>query len=183
MIGGRRNPDERLVRYSLHGGLPATYLADGFTNGVVDSFDQVLADVHAATDDLDSYFDPQIAPVDFLELLGHWFGIELNRRWPVRRRRHFLRHVVETHRMRGTASGIAMAVELYTGLTPTVTDNGGVSASPEPLGAIPGSRAKALVVEIVVADSDEVDVGLIDRIVDDAKPPHVPHEVRVRRSS
>lgn len=183
MIGGRRQPNERPIRYSLHGGLPASYLADGFTDGVVGSFDQAMVDIHAIVDDLDSYFDPQLAPVDFLELLGQWFGVELNRRWPVRRRRHFVRQAVATYRLRGTAKGIAMAVELYTGFSPTVIDNGAVSASTEPLGPMPGSRTKELVVEVTAPDDGTVDVDLIDRIVEEVKPPHVPHEVRVRRSS
>lgn len=181
MTGGRRGSGERPIRYSLHGSLPATFLDDSFTDGVVGSFDLTLADIHAAIDDLDAYFDPRLAPVDFLSLLGSWFGVELNRRWPEKRRRQFVRQAVATYRMRGTAQGIAMAVELYTGLSPTVTDNGAVSASPEPFGAMPGSRTKALLVEVNGADGGEVDIELIDRIVEEVKPPHIPHQVRIKR--
>ncbi|MEM7338663.1 MAG: phage tail protein [Actinomycetota bacterium] len=181
MTGSRRNGGPWEARYSLHEGLPASFEADPFTADFVRSFDDVLAPVHATVDDLDAYIDPQLAPTDFLEWLGGWFGTSINRRWPMKRRREFVHQAVAAYLLRGTAEGIALAVELYTGLVPTVTDNGGVSSSAVPEGPLPGTRDRNLVVTVEVDATVEVDEDLIDSIVADAKPAHVPHTIRVNR--
>ncbi len=167
------------ARYSLHEGLPATYREDDFTDRFVRSFDDVVAPLHASVDDLDAYFDPQIAPMDFLAWLGGWLGIEVNHRWPAKRRRDFVAKAVEAYRLRGTLDGIAMAVELYTGLHPSVSDNGGVSASPEPLGEIPGSAGKLVTVTLRRSDNVQIDAELVDRIVGETKPVGVGHRVQI----
>jgi phage tail-like protein len=61
---------------------------------MVDGFDTVLAPVHAAIDDLDAYLDPALTPPDFLEWLGGWLGLVVDRRWPIRRRREFVAKAV-----------------------------------------------------------------------------------------
>lgn len=175
----RKRLDGMHVRYSLHEGLPATYQQDDFTDRFVRSFDDVVAPLHASVDDLDAYFDPQIAPMDFLAWLGGWLGIEVNHRWPAKRRRDFVAKAVEAYRLRGTLDGIALAVELYTGLQPSVTDSGAVSASPEPLGAIPGTADKSVTVTVRQSRSTQIDAELVDRIIGATKPVGVSHRVEV----
>ena len=167
-------------RYSLLEGLPAVFHEDDFLPRFVGGFDAVLSPVHAATDDLDAYLDPRLAPPDFLEWLGRWLGLEVNRRWPIQRRREFVAQAVDVYRWRGTTEGIERAVELYTGHTPEVTDSGGVSASNQPQGDLPGSRGP--VVKVVVRTPDaSIDANLVDRIVAEVKPAHVSHEVQIVR--
>lgn len=166
-------------RYSLHEGLPASYQLDRFTDQYVRAFDDVNAPLHASVDDLDAYFDPQLAPSDFLTWLGTWLGADLNRRWPVKRRREFVAKAVKAYRLRGTAEGIAMAVELYTGLRPTVTDNGGVSASRQPMEELPGSDQAFLQITVETGGRSDVDEELIARIVHDAKPAHMSFAIQM----
>lgn len=166
------------ARHSLIGAMPAVYHDDEFMVGLVHGFDAVLAPIQAVIDDLDVYVDPRTAPPDFLEWLGTWMGLTVSRRWPIHRRREFVARAVRVYLWRGTRRGIAEAVELYTGVRPAVTDSGGVSASPDSLGDLPGTSNCR--VDVVVRTSDRgIDSDLVDKIVADVKPAHVKHKVRV----
>jgi phage tail-like protein len=177
----RRSADGIAARYSLAGAVPALYHDDEFFMGLIGGFDAVLAPIQAVVDDLDAYVDPLTAPPDLLEWVGTWMGLRVNRRWPVQRRREFVARALSVYLWRGTKRGIEEAVELYTGVRPDVTDSGGVSASPEPLGDMPGSRQRS--VAVVVRTSDPtIDADLVDRIVADVKPAHVTHTVKLVRA-
>ncbi|MEM9514369.1 MAG: phage tail protein [Actinomycetota bacterium] len=178
MSGARKSLDGLASKYSLLDGMPAVYRSDRFMVGLIDGFDSVLAPVHAATDHLDSYLDPAMTPPDFLDWLGTWLGLVVDRRWPIRRRREFVAKAIEVYRWRGTARGIAEAVELYTGTRPEVVDSGAVVAGPEPLGDIPGSDPPTVTVR-VRSEDPSTDADVIDRIVSEVKPAHVRHQVEV----
>jgi phage tail-like protein len=177
----RRATDGMPARYSLAGAIPALYHDDEFFMNLVAGFDAVVAPVQAVVDDLDAHIDPLTAPPDLLEWVGTWMGLTVNRRWPVQRRREFVARALSVYLWRGTRRGIEEAVELYTGTRPEVTDSGGVSASPEPLGELPGAVRRE--VRVVVRTTDPtIDADLVDRIVADVKPAHVHHVVEVTRS-
>lgn len=178
MSAGRRGVEGLGTRYTLLDGLPAVYRVDPFAIDLVDGFDTVLAPIHAAVDDLDSYLDPALTPPDFLEWLGGWLGLVVDRSWPIRRRREFVRKAVAVYRWRGTAQGIARAVELYTGVMPEVIDSGGVSVGPEPMGRIPGNDPPEVVIRLRLADPG-VDTDVVERIVSEVKPAHVRHRIEV----
>jgi phage tail-like protein len=178
----RRAADGIDARYSLAGSIPALYHDDDFFMNLVGGFDAVLAPIQAVIDDLDAYVDPLTAPPDLLEWVGTWMGLTVNRRWPVQRRREFVARALSVYLWRGTKRGIEEAVELYTGVRPEVVDSGGVSASPEPLGDMPGSFQRT--VSVVVRTTDPtIDAATVDRIVADVKPAHVDHSVEVVRAT
>lgn len=174
----RRSIDGLATDRSLMLGLPAVYLGDDFFEGFVRGFDDCLAPVHAVAADIDAYFDPMLTPDDFLQWLGSWLGLSVNRRWPVQQRREFVAKAVSVFQKRGTVAGIAEAVELYTGVVPQVFDSGGVATSAAPHGSMPGAPRASVKVVITTSDST-IDANLVDRIVADAKPAHVEHEVEV----
>lgn len=176
--GGRGSIDGLEARYSLLGSIPALYHDDEFFTQLVRGFDSVLAPVQAIVDDLDVYVDPLTAPPDVLEWVATWLGLTVNRRWPVHRRRQLVARALEVYLWRGTRRGIEEAVELYTGVRPEVSDSGGTSASPEPLGDLPGTAKRQVRVTVRTSDP-EVDEQLVDRIVADVKPAHVHHTVKV----
>jgi phage tail-like protein len=178
---GLYGEDRLETRYPLIDGLPAVYRGDDFMMRFIAGFDDVLASVHAAVDDLDGYLDPALTPPDFLEWLGGWLGLVVDRSWPIRRRREFVAKAFSVYRWRGTARGIAEAVELYTGVRPEVEDSGAVEAGPEPLGQIPGSDPAEVVVR-VRSGTGQIDPNIIDRIVSEVKPAHVRHRVEVVRA-
>lgn len=177
-MSDRRSVPELAPRYSLLEGLPAIFRDDEFSSRFVDGLDTVLAPAHAAIDDLAAYVDPALCPADFLAWLGGWLGLVVNDRWPIHRRRVFVSRAMEVYRWRGTRRGIEQAVELYTGAVPDVEDNGGTSTSDYTDDPVPGDPVPWLRVTVRTGDR-RIEEALIDRIVADVKPAHVPHTVAV----
>ena len=86
--------------------LPALFQGDDFTRRFVSAFDAALAPIFVTLDNLTAYLDPWLAPDDFLEWLGGWFGLILDEGWSIERRRAVLANAFEfypavRHRRRG----------------------------------------------------------------------------------
>jgi hypothetical protein len=60
-----------------------------------------------------------------------------------------------------------------------VTDSGGSIWSATPAAPLPGSAARHVTVRVRAADPDAVDRERLERIVAEAKPAHVSHEIKV----
>ncbi|MGH9165371.1 MAG: phage tail protein [Acidimicrobiales bacterium] len=159
--------------------LPALYHEDEFAQRLMAALDVVVAPVFSVLDNLPAYLDPAIAPLDFVEYLAAWVGVELDETWPEARQRQLVGDAVRLYRWRGTRRGLAEAVALYTGVEPEIEDSGGVAWSPTPGGALPGSPEPSVVVRVRVADVGAVDVARLEALVAAAKPAHVAHRVEV----
>lgn len=177
-VSERRSIPDLAARYSLLEGVPAILREDAFFHSFVDGLDTVLAPTHATIEDLSSYVDPALCPPDFLAWLGGWLGLAVNDRWPIHRRRVFVNRAMEVYRWRGTRTGIEQAVELYTGAIPVIEENGGAWTSDYTDDPVPGDPVLRLHVTVRTTDR-RVEEALIDRIVADVKPAHVPHTVAV----
>lgn len=162
--------------------LPAVYQDDPFAERLTAGFDDVLAPVLATLDCLPDYFDPRLAPEDFVEWLASWVGIELDDGWPIERRRAVVATAVEMYRMRGTVVGLRANLEVLTGGRVEIADSGGVSWSADPDAPLPGKDSPRLAVRVRVADPDALPGDLVDAAVAAAKPAHVVHRVEVDRS-
>jgi phage tail-like protein len=162
------------VAISLVEGLPSVFRSDEFTVRYVEAFDSVLAPVFQTLDCIDSYFDPLLAPDDFLPCLASWVGIALSERLTDAQRRHLIDSAVELYLWRGTRRGIERAIEVYFGI-----DSGAVSWSPQPNGPAPGEAPPSLLVRVSLDNATATDIELIERIVSEAKPAHIPHRVEV----
>jgi phage tail-like protein len=172
-----------LSPHPLGPSLPAVYQEDAFTQSMLDALDEVIAPVFSTLDNLDAYFDPHLTPDDFLAWLGGWVGITVDETWDVERRREAVARAAELYRMRGTASGLADQVEIQTGGTAEILENGGVAWSVDPGGDLPGSPEPVLVVRVAVDDPKSVDVQRLDTLVAASKPAHVEHRVEVVKRS
>ncbi len=159
--------------------LPALFQEDAFTQRFVSAFDAALAPIFATLDNLPAYLDPWLAPADFLEWLGSWFGLALDDAWSVERRRAVLANAFEFYRMRGTTRGLKAQVEIFTGGTAEIIDTGGVSTSTTAGEALPGSPNFALMVRVAVDDPSTINTTKLDALVAAAKPAHVTHKVQV----
>ncbi|MGW8733866.1 hypothetical protein ACWGNG_10475, partial [Streptomyces althioticus] len=56
--------------------LPAIFADDDLAQRFVAGLDEVLAPFLVVLDNLDSYFDPALAPLDFTRWLADWVGAE-----------------------------------------------------------------------------------------------------------
>jgi phage tail-like protein len=150
-----------------------------FVQRFASAFDEVLAPVFSSLDNLDAYFDPRVAPPDYLEWLAAWVGIELDETWSLERRRALVLRAVELYRWRGTARGLAEAVAVFTGVEPEVVDSGGVSWSTAPDTELPGRAEPRVVVRLGAEEAEAIDRVRLERLVAAAKPAHVVAEIEV----
>jgi phage tail-like protein len=159
--------------------LPALYHDDDFAQRFTSALDALMAPILTTLDCIDAYFDPGIAPSDFVGWLAEWVGIELDENWPMPRQRELVASAVELYEWQGTSQGLRRLVEIYTGVTPDIEESGGAAWASSPEGELPGSPDARVKVTVRVPDPSAVDVGRLDRIVARAKPAHVVHEVEV----
>jgi phage tail-like protein len=159
--------------------LPGIYQEDPFTVRFVSGFDDVLAPILSTLDCLPAYFDPALAPEDFLGWLAGWVGLELDESWPVSRQRAAIAHAAQMYRMRGTVAGLRDNLEVLTGGRVRIADNGGVAWSLTPGAEFPGQDHPRLAVRVTVDDPAAVSVSAVDAVVSAAKPAHVVHRVEV----
>ena len=159
--------------------LPALYHEDEFVQRFVSGLDDVMAPVFATLDNLPAYFDPKLAPPDFVAWLADWVGALLDETWPPERQRALVADTVGLYEWRGTVRGIKGLVRIYTGTEPEVVETGSCTWSPAPGGEVGGEAVPTLRVIAHVPDPGSIDLARLDAIVAMAKPAHVEHTVEV----
>jgi phage tail-like protein len=159
--------------------LPAVYQEDRFAQAFLTGLDEVLAPIISTIDNFDSYLDPHLAPDDFLTWLGTWVAITIDDSWDMERRREVVARAVELYRLRGTAAALGQQVEIQTGGTVEIIENGGTAWSIDSGGELPGSAKPLVVVRVHVDDAKALDPLRIDALVASAKPAHVEHRVEI----
>lgn len=160
---------------SLLGMLPGIYLEDDLACRLVAAFDDALAPVFLALDNLPAYLDPELAPVDFLRWLGRWVAAVDGAELPETRRRALVAGAVALHAKRGTAAALAELVELVTGQAPDIEESGGAAWSTSPGADPPGSPRP----EVTVRVAEGVDRRLLQIVLDGACPAHLPNRITV----
>ncbi|MFJ4094899.1 phage tail protein [Kitasatospora sp. NPDC089913] len=135
-------------RYPIGEQLPALYAEDDFAQRFTAGLDTVLAPVFTTLDNLPSYFDPRLAPADFLAWLATWVGGTDDPRWPTALRREAVAGAVELHRWSGTRRGLVEALRLMLGVSADITGDGGAAWSNTAGGALPPAPADEVLVRV-----------------------------------
>ena len=133
-------------------------------------------------------FDTRRTPEDFLPWLASWVGILLNENWPESKRRLLIRSAVDLYQWRGTRYGLERFLEIYTGLTPQISEPFiGSLIGPETvigqdavIGDIP---PHCFVVTVYVPERETANEAIIRGIIDAEKPAHTAYDVRIERRS
>ncbi|MGW0363046.1 phage tail protein [Streptomyces sp. NPDC002990] len=159
--------------------LPAVYADDDLAQRFVTGLDSMLAPVFNVLDCLEAYFDPALAPADFVDWLADWVGAELGGDEPVEVRRHAVATATALHRRRGTRHGLAEAVRLCFGVLPEITESGGAAWSAKPLGPFPGAPRPALHVAVRLRAPRPGDRHRLHAVVAAARPAHLPFTAEV----
>ncbi|CAL9478609.1 phage tail protein [Streptomyces sp. enrichment culture] len=113
--------------------LPAIFADDDLAHRFVAGLDEVLAPFLVVLDNLDAYFDPALAPLDFTRWLADWVGAETEGIDPG----------VDAAGAAGAAGGGVGA-----GAVPASTEAGGTGAGSGPASAAGAGRAGALPAEL-----------------------------------
>ncbi|HET7182619.1 MAG TPA: phage tail protein I [Candidatus Limnocylindrales bacterium] len=145
----------------------------------ISALDSVLAPVIETIDNMDSYFDADTTPEDFLAWLGSWVAASVDAGWPEDRRRAFVGQAAELYRRRGTADGLRDHVQIHTGGVVEIIENGASSWSVTADGKLPGTPEAVVVVRVTIDDPDAIDKVKLDELVMSSKPAHVVHRIEI----
>ncbi|WP_406115553.1 phage tail protein [Kitasatospora purpeofusca] len=175
-------------RHPIGEQLPALYADDDFAQRFTAGLDTVLAPVFTTLDNLPSYFDPRLAPADFLAWLATWVGGTDDPRWPLALRREAVAGAVELHRWSGTRRGLVETLRLVLGVSADITGDGGAAWSSTAGGAMPPAPADEVVVRVwprhggavdAVDAAHEVDADRVRALVRSLCPVHTICRVEV----
>jgi phage tail-like protein len=69
------------------------------------------------------FYDPHVAPPEFLQWLSHWTAFTIDLDWPEEQKRALVKRAVDLYRIRGTKRGLALFLKLFTGHEPDIQEN------------------------------------------------------------
>jgi phage tail-like protein len=69
------------------------------------------------------FYDPHVAPPEFLDWLARWTAFTVDMDWPEEQRRALIKRSVDLYRIRGTKRGLALFLKLFTGHEPEIEEN------------------------------------------------------------
>lgn len=174
------SPDPRPVtnRRYLRDGLPAIYREDDFSMRFVAALESVLDPIVGVLDGLPAHFDPELAPLDILDLATGWLGLAHNEAQPASQLRDLVRRAAELGRLRGTFAGVELALKLnFPELALRIEDGGRVAWSTS--GELPNPSAPAFVVYCDTPISQN-EAAAVARLIESVKPAHVSYRLRVK---
>ncbi|WP_333769765.1 phage tail protein [Streptomyces sp. IBSBF 2435] len=166
-------------RHPIGGLLPALYADDDFAQRFTAGLDTVLAPVFSTLDNLPAYFDPRVAPLDFVAWLASWVGAADDPRWPAELRREAVVRAVQLHRWRGTRRGLVEGLRLTLAVNADVTGDGAVAWSRTAGAELPPEPSGEVVVRVWPDRGPEVDEGRVREVVRALCPVHVSCRVEV----
>ncbi|MFI5771145.1 phage tail protein I [Streptomyces sp. NPDC051658] len=166
-------------RYPIGGLLPALYADDDLAQRFTAGLDTVLAPVLSTLDNLPAYFDPALAPADFLPWLSSWVAADVDPAWPEELRRAVVARAVELHRWRGTRRGLIEHLRLCFGVHADIQDGGGATWSSEPGAALPPPPTGELLVRVWALHGGPVDASRVRDVVAASCPVHLTCRVEI----
>ena len=69
------------------------------------------------------FYDPHVAPIEFLDWLANWSAFTLDLDWPEPEKRALIKRAVDLYRIRGTKRGLSLFLKLFTGHEPDIEEN------------------------------------------------------------
>jgi phage tail-like protein len=69
------------------------------------------------------FYDPHVAPMEFLDWLSGWTAFTLDLDWPEEQKRALVKRAVDLYRIRGTKRGLTLFLKLFTGHEPEIHEN------------------------------------------------------------
>jgi phage tail-like protein len=69
------------------------------------------------------FYDPHVAPIEFLTWLSGWTAFSLDLDWPEAQKRSLIKRAVDLYRIRGTRRGLTLFLRLFTGYEPDIEEN------------------------------------------------------------
>ncbi len=103
--------------------LPSIYLDDDFTGRFLLIFEAMMSPDIWIIDNLELYFSPEIAPLEWVRWIAGWFDIYIAPELPAERQRAILSQAGWLAARRGTRAGLERLLELYCGVRPEIIED------------------------------------------------------------
>jgi phage tail-like protein len=155
----------RLLAY-----LPTLYADDPFLGQFLNIFDSIWLPLERQINQLYAYFDPRLAPYEFLPWLGAWVDLALDENWPEARRRALIHDAAQLYRRRGTSGALRDYLRIYTGIQPAIIEDG------------TDSNPFHFTVLFRVGNPAILDSDRIKRIIEEEKPAHTTYTLKVEKA-
>jgi phage tail-like protein len=162
--------------------LPTPYQDDGFMGRFLLIFESILSPIEQTIDGVASYFDPRLAPADWLPWLASWMGIELDENWPIERRRQLIARGAELLRIQGTRRGLREHIELYAGQPPLIVENfSGLRLGQDGLMGVNArlGEPQPHSIDVTVIAERVLDERVLRGIIETHKPAHVGYTLQI----
>jgi phage tail-like protein len=86
-------------------------------------FEHMFDSVEVNLNDGWRFYDPHVAPIEFLNWLSGWTAFSLDLDWPEAQKRSLIKRAVDLYRIRGTKRGLSLFLRLFTGHEPDIEEN------------------------------------------------------------
>lgn len=86
-------------------------------------FEHMFDSIEVNLEDGWRFYDPHVAPLDFLDWLAGWSAFTLDLDWPEAEKRALIKRAVDLYRIRGTKRGLSLFLRLFTGHEPDIQEN------------------------------------------------------------
>lgn len=149
--------------------LPPIYHTDGFLGQFLLAFEGILTPIEQLIDHFDLYLDPRTTPAFFLERLASWLDLSLDEKWPLEKRRTLVAEAAELYWRRGTRWSMSRHLEIYTGITPEISE--------------PPDRPHHFQVVLRVPLGQTVDRMMVERIIRANQPAHTTYKLEIVSST
>ena len=161
----RYGSPSRLLNY-----LPTLYADDPFLGQFLNIFDSIWLPLERQINQLFAYFDPLLAPAEFLPWLSGWVDLALDENWPEARRRQLIHDAASLYRRRGTAGALRDYLRTYMGVEPQISEDG------------PDGNPFHFTVLFKVVDVTSIDQDRIKQIIEEEKPAHTTYTLKVEKA-
>jgi phage tail-like protein len=95
----------------------------GFLKRYLWLFQHIIHSITAKLDNIEKYFNPMEAPLNFFNWIASWVSINVNYAIPEDKMRLLVKEAINLYQWRGTAIGIAKFLEIITGVKPEIIEN------------------------------------------------------------
>jgi phage tail-like protein len=135
----------------------------------------VAAGIEEILDKIQTYFDPGVAPAEFLPWLATWVATSLREDWDEATRRSFLARVVPLYQRRGTKLALQQLLQIYLDPTADPSTPGGDQIV-QIIDDDPGFPPRYFLVRFTVSERDPHllarRAAIATAIIDREKPAH-----------
>jgi phage tail-like protein len=171
-------PEAAVARRFYRSQLPAIYQDGDFGLRFVEGLEHVLDPIVALLDSLHAHVDPDLAPLDVLDLMGAWLGVEEDESLPEERQRELVRRAAELARRHGTKGGLELALKISFPALPLRVEDSGKVVYGMDADELPAAKTGFVVYCDAALDEDEL--AAVARMIEQIKPVNVPYKLRVK---